>query len=150
MPSVSDKLPAEPVAAPVFFSRVDGWLVAVLLLAVVSPLAAVWWAGADVVLALASVMVTLLVCGVLLVPCRYTLESDHLLIRCGLIRQRIPYRDITAITPSRSLWSAPALSLQRVKLSYGRTSSQLVSPRDRAAIIQALQHWVHVTQSAAR
>lgn len=95
MPSVSDKLPAEPVAAPVFFSRVDGWLVAVLLLAVVSPLAAVWWAGADVVLALASVMVTLLVCGVLLVPCRYTLESDHLLIRCGLIRQRIPYRDIT-------------------------------------------------------
>ena len=150
MPSVSDKLPAEPVAAPVFFSRVDGWLVAVLLLAVVSPLAAVWWAGADVVLALASVMVTLLVCGVLLVPCRYTLESDHLLIRCGLIRQRIPYRDITAITPSRSVWSAPALSLQRVKLSYGRTSSQLVSPRDRAVFIQALQHRVYAAQVAAR
>ena len=150
MPSVSDTLPAEPVAAPVFFSRVDGWLVAVLLLAVVSPLAAVWWAGADVVLALASVMVTLLVCGVLLVPCRYTLESDHLLIRCGLIRQRIPYRDITAITPSRSLWSAPALSLQRVKLSYGRTSSQLVSPRERAVFIQALQHRVYAAQSAAR
>lgn len=150
MPSVSDTLPAEPVAVPVFPSRVDGWLIAVLLLAMVSPLAAVWWVGADMVLALASVLVTLLVCGVLLVPCRYTLESDHLLIRCGLIRQRIPYRDITAITPSRSLWSAPALSLQRVKLSYGRTSSQLVSPRDRAAFIQALQHWVHVTQSAAR
>ena len=150
MPSVSDTLPAEPVAAPVFFSRVDGWLVAVLLLAVVSPLAAVWWAGADVVLALASVMVTLLVCGVLLVPCRYTLESDHLLIRCGLIRQRIPYRDITAITPSRSLWSAPALSLQRVKLSYGRTSSQLVSPRERAVFIQALQHRVYAAQVAAR
>ena len=150
MPSVSDKLPAEPVAAPVFFSRVDGWLIAVLLLAMVAPLAAVWWVGADMVLALASVLVTLLVCGVLLVPCRYTLESDHLLIRCGLIRQRIPYRDITAITPSRSVWSAPALSLQRVKLSYGRTSSQLVSPRDRAAFIQALQHRVYAAQVAAR
>ena len=86
----------------------------------------------------------------LLVPCRYTLESDHLLIRCGLIRQRIPYRDITAITPSRSLWSAPALSLQRVKLSYGRSSSQLVSPRERAAFIQALQHRVYAAQVAAR
>ena len=150
MPSVSDKLPAEPVAATVFPSRVDGWLIAVLLLAMVSPLAAVWWVGADMVLALASVLVTLLVCGVLLVPCRYTLESDHLLIRCGLIRQRIPYRDITAITPSRSVWSAPALSLQRVKLSYGRTSSQLVSPRERAVFIQALQHRVYAAQVAAR
>ena len=150
MPSASDAPPVEPVAATIFPSRVDGWLVAVLLLAVVSPLAAVWWAGADMVLALASVLVTLLVCGVLLVPCRYTLESDHLLIRCGLIRQRIAYRDITAITPSRSLWSAPALSLQRVKLSYGRTSSQLVSPRERAVFIQALQHRVYAAQSAAR
>ena len=138
----------KPVMSPVFPSRIDGWLVAVLVLAVLSPLGAVWWAGADLVLAMASVLVTLLVCGALLVPCRYTLEADHLLIRCGLIRQRIAYRDITAVVPSSSLLSAPALSLKRVRVSYGRMSSQLVSPREREVFIQALLERVQAAHTA--
>ena len=81
-------------------------------------------------------------------PCRYTLEADHLLIRCGLIRQRIAYRDITAIAPSRSVLSAPALSLQRVKISYRHTSSQLVSPRERGIFIQMLQDRVRAAHTA--
>lgn len=139
--------------AVTFPSRVDAWLVAVLLFAVLSPLAAVFLAGANMVFAAVSVLITLLVVGLLLVPCRYTLEADHLLIRCGLIRQRIVYSDITDITASGSVLSAPALSLKRVKVSYGRagyTSSQLVSPRDREVFMQALRERVQAAHTAVQ
>ena len=75
------------------------------------------------------------------VPCTYTLARDHLLIRSGLIRQKIAYKDITAVEPSASPLSAPALSLKRVKVSYGRTF-QLVSPRERDLFIQSLRERV--------
>lgn len=133
-----------------FPSRVDAWLVGVVLAAVVLPLVLVFVlrpvAGAEVVtLVLAGT--TLLVCVMLLVPCQYTLQADHLLIRCGLIRQRIAYKDITAITPSSSMLSAPALSLKRVKISYGRMSSQLVSPPDREVFMQALRERVQAVHT---
>ena len=137
--------------AVTFPSRVDAWLVAVLLFALLSPLAAVFLVGANLVFAAVSVLITLLVVVLLLVPCRYTLEAEHLLIRCGLIRQRIAYRDITGVTTSGSVLSAPALSLKRVKLSYGRkghTSSQLVSPRDRDVFMQALRERVQAAHTA--
>lgn len=139
--------------AVTFPSRVDAWLVAVLLFAVLSPLVAVFLAGANMVFAAVSVLITLLVVGLLLVPCRYTLEADHLLIRCGLIRQRIVYSDITDITASGSVLSAPALSLKRVKVAYGRagyTSSQLVSPRDREVFMQALRERVQAAHTAVQ
>lgn len=71
-------------------------------------------------------------------PCRYTLTDDHLLIRFGVIRQRIPYADITDVAPSRALWAAPAMSLRRVKVSY-RGRFQLVSPRERERFIEELR-----------
>ena len=145
------------VNAVTFPSRIDAWLVAVLLFAVLSPLAAVFLAGANLVFAAVSVLITVLVVGLLLVPCRYTLEADHLLIRCGLIRQRIVYRDITDVTTSNSVLSAPALSLKRVKVSYGggpssrgRTSSQLVSPRDREVFIHTLRERVQAAHTAVQ
>mgnify|MGYP001091949298 CR=1 FL=1 len=68
-----------PTVQRVFSSRIDAWLAAVVLLA-----------G-----------------GLLLLPCRYALAGDHLHIRCGLICQRIAYRDITC-TLSDPRWTQPA------------------------------------------
>lgn len=64
--------------------------------------------------------VTLLVVGgigTLTFPCEFVIEADHLLVRSCVIRYRIPYRDITCVAPSSAPWSAPALSLRRVKVS---------------------------------
>ena len=82
------------------------------------------------------------------VPCRYTLANDHLLIRSGLVRQRIRYSAITDVAASRSLWAAPAPSLQRVIVSY-RGGFQLVAPQERDRFILALRERVELTRSQA-
>ncbi len=143
-------MPPEPASPSLVFpSRIDAWLAGVVLLAVLSPLAVVAWqgagAGTEQVVVWATALLPLLAGGLLLLPCRYTLADDHLHIRCGLIRQRITYRDITGIAPSRNILSAPALSLHRVKVSYRRGRGQgfqLVSPRERERFMQALQQRV--------
>ena len=146
-------MPPEPVSPSLVFpSRIDAWLAAVVLLAVLSPLAVVVLrgagSGAEQVVVWVTALLPLVAGGLLLLPCRYTLADDHLHIRCGLIRQRIAYRDITGIAPSRNMLSAPALSLQRVKVSYRKQNGrgqgfQLVSPREREVFMQALQQQVN-------
>lgn len=74
----------------------------------------------------------------LAVPCRYTLDDDKLTIRCGLMTTEIPLETIETVEPSRSLWSAPALSLRRVKIVHGPDYA-LISPREREQFIGDLR-----------
>ena len=74
----------------------------------------------------------------LFLPCNYTLAEDHLLVRAGFRRWRIPYREIRSIQLSRNPLAAPALSLRRVKIEYGGQFT-LVSPRQREFFVQELQ-----------
>lgn len=128
-----------------FRSKVDAWLIAVIAAAVVFTAAQGFlMREASPEGSVASFSVAALVVAVfmaLAVPCRYTLERDHLYIRSGLIRQRIAYKDITGVEPSRNPLSAPALSLQRVKVSY-KGWFQLISPLDRERFIQLLEERV--------
>ncbi|HYH44549.1 MAG TPA: PH domain-containing protein [Thermoanaerobaculia bacterium] len=130
---------------PTYPSKVDAWLVAVLAAAIgFTLLQGVWLrsvspSGSAVAFGAAAFVILLLL--LVAVPCRYTLEPDHLLIQAGLTRRRIAYRDITAIAPSRNPLSSPALSLRRVKVSYGGRFL-LVSPRERERFIQELRERV--------
>lgn len=135
-----------------FPTRVDAWIV----LATAGGFAATLFGGVSALrtnpveasfafgIAAFLVLLTFLV-GI---PCRYTLEDDHLLIQSGLVRWRIAYADITEVAPSRSLWAAPAMSLRRVKVSY-RGRFQLVSPRDRERFIEELRSRVERARSGA-
>jgi Bacterial PH domain len=70
-------------------------------------------------------------------PTNYELALDALKVRSGLIRTSIPYQEIRQAHVSRSWLSAPALSLDRLGITYG-DSRTLVSPRDRAAFFRDL------------
>lgn len=126
-------------------SRIDAWLVIAIGAAIVLVLAQAILllnsAPLASLLAFGVAIFTALVVATMTLPCRYELHDSHLLIRCGMIRQRIAYADITDIAPSRSMASAPALSLRRVKISFAK-SSQLVSPRDRDAFMLSLRQRV--------
>ena len=50
----------------------------------------------------------------------------------------IELADITYIMPTRSMTSAPALSLDRLKIEY-RNKEVLISPKDRASFYQEIQ-----------
>jgi len=76
--------------------------------------------------------------GVLSYPCRYTLTETELHIQCGVLGWVVPYRDIRRLELSCSLWSAPALSLNRVKIVLDE-GFRLISPKNRLEFIRDLQ-----------
>lgn len=72
------------------------------------------------------------------VPCRYTLREHELNIQCGILQADVPYKKIRRLELSCSLWSAPALSLNRVKIVLD-DGIRLISPKDRTEFIKDLQ-----------
>lgn len=79
-------------------------------------------------------------------PCRYTLSETELHIQCGILKSVVPYRAIRRLELSCSLWSAPALSLNRVKIVLDE-GFHLISPENRADFIKELQ--ARIDQQAA-
>ena len=76
--------------------------------------------------------------GALTLPCRYTLQETELHIQCGIFQSVVPYREILQLELSCSLWSAPALSLNRVKIVLN-DGFRLISPKNRKEFIEALR-----------
>jgi hypothetical protein len=60
----------------------------------------------------------------------YRIEGGVLHVRSGPFRWRAPLAEITGVSDSRSPVSAPALSLTRLRIDFGRGPSLLVSPED--------------------
>ena len=68
----------------------------------------------------------------------YRVEEKTLHIRSGPMSWTIQRDSIKSITPSRSLLSSPALSMDRLEIRYGKRQSILVSPADREKFLQEL------------
>lgn len=128
----------------VYRSRVDRWLVVVVLgTAVVclgAALASFRTASGVELLALLAVLLG----GIglplwLLAGTRYTVTDERLEIACGPFRWRIPLAQITSITPTSNPLSSPALSLDRLRVAYGAGKSVLISPADKRRFIDDLE-----------
>lgn len=74
----------------------------------------------------------------LFLPCDYTFKDDHLLVRCGVIRRKVPYVGITKIEPSSNPLSSPALSLRRIRIDYNGKFI-LISPINRDTFMEQLR-----------
>ncbi|HRP29219.1 MAG TPA: PH domain-containing protein [Burkholderiaceae bacterium] len=127
-----------------FASKIDLWLVLVLGGAAVATLWVLQEALVRPDAFTVGVALAVAVPGVvpaiwLLASTWYELADGHLLVRCGPFRTRIALDQIRSVKPSRSLASAPALSLDRLAIAYGRFGTVLISPRDKAGFIAALR-----------
>ena len=127
----------------VFPSKVDRWLLALLLFTAVSPLGP-WISaletGENKIIALSS-FALLLVWGILwglAWPVVYTVGEEHLEIRYGRVRKKVLFSDIRSITPTRSLISSPALSLDRLRIETVSGTSPLISPLDKPGFLTAV------------
>ncbi len=125
-----------------FPSKVDGWLWPVLC---VPPASAVLFA----IMALLSrqpglapwpALAVVAIYGGLLFPLRYGVSSRELVIRFGLARQRVPLANITRVRPTKSLLSAPALSIDRLEVRWdeGLFGATRISPADRDGFLALL------------
>jgi len=73
----------------------------------------------------------------LMVPMRYTLAMDELVVRSGVIRWRVPYSAIESVEPTNNPLASPAFSLDRLAVRYGRRLV-LISPRNRETFLREL------------
>lgn len=91
-----------------------------------------------VLVAAVAVAVILLLFAVFRGTC-YTVTEQELRIVSGPFRWTIPVDEITAIDPSRNPLSSPALSLDRLKISYGKRKFVFISPSDKAGFMRAME-----------
>ena len=126
----------------VFRSKIDLWLLIVFITSAVIPIT-------QAIAALqngANWMPHVLISGMLvlsflwlLFSTKYTINQDTLIIQSGPFRWRIPKKEITQVTPSKSVISSPALSLDRLRVEYaGGRKFILVSPKDKNGFLQAV------------
>lgn len=69
----------------------------------------------------------------------YTITDEELKIKSGPLRFRIRLESIQSIKKSRIPLSSPALSLDRLKVSYGKHSIALISPKDKRGFVDAIR-----------
>lgn len=123
-------------------SKVDAWIAAVLLVAPVVTLIAGFAAlsaGAGIV-GFAGFAFMLAVYFGLVWPMRYGITDEAIVVRHGVIRQRIKLADITEVKPTRSPLSSPALSLDRIAIRFGQGffKSAMISPADKQGFMDEL------------
>lgn len=127
-----------------FASRIDGWLLVVLLGSalvclfaagriMLSQLPVPWWIAAILVL-LGCVLPTWL-----LVATNYVLTATTLDVRSGPFKWRVPIADVTSIAATRNSASSPALSLDRLRIDYGDGRWIMVSPLEKDRFVSELE-----------
>ena len=126
----------------VYHSKTTPWLVAVMVLALVVLVHALWTAWRESSTTEFAIVGPLMVGGIALVlsgfRVRYWIADSMLHVRASLFRWRIPVDSIISVKPSRSIWSAPALSIDRLEILHKR-GTVLISPRDQEAFLRELE-----------
>lgn len=69
---------------------------------------------------------------------RYLLEEAHLKISYGPITKRILISEITAIRKTKNPFTAPALSMQRIEITYDKYHTVQISPKETQRFIMEL------------
>lgn len=127
-----------------FQSKVDTWLVVLMaasLVVVLASFIAVAIESRDVLLTLAVGASMLLVAALILstlLRTYYSIEGDTLRVVSGPFRWRIPIDEITSLEATRSPWSSPALSMDRLRVRYSGNRCILISPRDKQRFAKAI------------
>ena len=130
----------------VFTSKVDFWLTLVLWSSSLLVVAILFWQwkqseSGSVAQSILLTVILLPCIALMLLPffgTKYTLTDTQLLINNGFSTQRIELADITYMTPTRSIISAPALSLDRLEIKY-QNKKVLISPKDKSRFYREIQ-----------
>lgn len=140
-----------------FKSKLDWWLGAILVAVPVLQLAALTWAiisrDRDAVYAsLLGAAFVAAMYALLVVPVRYGISDDALLVHFGVVRQRIAYETIGEVYPTRNPLSSPALSLDRLAIKTGRgpLNLTLISPVQREEFLALLSSRANLRWDGSR
>ena len=126
-----------------FKSKIDRWLLFLLVAVMVFEVVVMVIAATELkspreatVLVVASLAIVALI-GSMLVGTHYTVAGDTLRVACGPFRWKVPIDAIQSVEATRSPLSSPALSLDRLRIHYGKRRI-MVSPSDKAGFLKAI------------
>jgi Bacterial PH domain len=127
----------------VFRSKIDGKL---MVLGIVAPCVALFAVanGAQHAVGLlwlpliATIVVAVVVVWILM-STYYEFENQLIVAHCGPLSWRIPINEISTICESNSARSGPALSMDRLEISFGRGRVLMISPKDKAGFLRELR-----------
>ena len=134
------------MAARRFKSKIDRWIFVLLAVVIVMQIVAVGSAALQADDPLATTGLILVMIGVvglmvwLIVGTHYTVDRGVIRVVSGPFRWKIPVDQITSVTASRSPLSSPALSLDRLRICYGKRRRIMISPVDKTAFLKAIGH----------
>ena len=97
-------------------------------------------ASARLIVVPTTVLGALLIASILF-RTHYTVSSGKVRIVSGPFAWTISIAEITDISESHSPLSSPALSLDRLRISYGRNKRVLVSPDDKKGFLKAIEKY---------
>ena len=107
-------------------AKIDWWIVTALGLGVLGPFCGFkLWLTIPLFLAVG-------ICGY---PQHYKMGDRGLVIYAGLLRRTIPYEAIQFVGPSGESGFGLTLSLERIRVQYGRGAHTLIAPRDHDAFL---------------
>ena len=126
-----------------FKSKIDRWLlyllIAVMVFEVVVMSIAATQAkqpGEAIAMIVAALAIVALL-GSMLVGTHYTVDGDTLRVACGPFRWKVPIAAIESVEATRNPLSSPALSLDRLRIHYGKHRI-MISPADKSGFLKAI------------
>ncbi len=125
----------------IFPSKRDWWLTLILVVASIVQVGAgigMLLGHHSIVLAIGPFAGAAFIWWVMLTT-YYVVGETDLLIRCGPLRITILLDEIDRIVPTRDASSSPAMSLDRLRISYhrgGKEQTVMVSPRDKSEFLR--------------
>ena len=134
------------MAAKRFKSKVDRWIRVLLIVVIVTEIWAIGTAAmqaGDPLVMTGMIVIAIAVVGLLvwlLVGTHYTVDRGVIKVVSGPFRWKVPIDQITAVEATKSPLSSPALSLDRIRIRYGKRRRIMVSPADRAGFLKAIGH----------
>lgn len=118
-------------------SKIDWWLMLIVFAATGWPIIDGIITGEPILILIFVVINALLIW--MFSSTNYTIDGGILLIRCGFFgKQKIVIGEIKSVKKTNNPLSAPALSLKRLEIKYGKFDSALISPKERAQFITHL------------
>ena len=127
-----------------FKSRVDRWLLILLVASIVIDIAAIVFVVVTVrepvtlALTITLLAATAVLIASILVGTHYTVDREQLRIVSGPFRFRVRLDEIKSVKATRNPLSSPALSLQRLMIYYGNNRKIMVSPAEQAGFLRAI------------
>ena len=134
------------MAARRFKSKIDRWILVLLIGAIVVQVVAVGSVALHAGEPLAMTGLILAMIGVaalmiwLLIGTHYTVDRGIIRVVSGPFRWKVPIDQITAVEATRSPLSSPALSMDRIRIRYGKRRQIMISPADKAGFLKAIGH----------